>query len=633
MGMPYEFVIVDGGSTDGTLDWLAQQRDTVVIAQGSLLGAIKAFTDGALAARGKVVILANDDVEFMDDGIVTALVYLENNPKCGAVAFMDNRDKQPIGKYDVAYMPAQKYSQTVYVPYAQVGMFRRWLGDACNWWRGHDERFAQARTYAGDNMLSSSIWERGYTVDRVEGCRIHDHVAADGLREINGGSPQYATNGHMDSNAYYAVYPQGAVIPDNPTLESQDKRQLRVLYMPIFEPGDRHGVQLAQKRGLLDALAENFIVYQVDYLGAFYGYLEHPGMNHDDLETWLTGQIKLFQPDMILSQFHGADVVTPAMLQRLRYVAPRAPWINWNGDAHDWSLTTPTIAELLYELDLQLVVNPHLLKTYQKLGIPAGYWQIGYEQPAEPLPDMPHYDVLFLGSGYSEARQQLARELLSLKDEGITVGIYGSMWERIGLDVENTTYDFRKSWALMRNAKIVIGDNQYRKERGFVSNRFFETLACGGGILLHQIVDDIDELTGLEAGLDYVAWDTFEDMKDKIQKWLLPENDIERKIVAENGLQVIRPRHSFQTRVKELVQLLPLAKRAIRQRVTVEYLGRRNDEFGVIGVKTGRPYQYKPGEVIVMDELDWQYLHNAQPDLWRMAAIDPTDAIAKAVGG
>ena len=38
-GVTWEFVIVDGGSTDGTLDWLRSQADVRVIEHGRLLGA------------------------------------------------------------------------------------------------------------------------------------------------------------------------------------------------------------------------------------------------------------------------------------------------------------------------------------------------------------------------------------------------------------------------------------------------------------------------------------------------------------------------------------------------------------------------------------------------------------------
>ncbi len=95
-GIQYEVVLVDGGSNDGTIEWAKSQFDVRLIEDGALLGAISAFTRGAQAAQGKYVLLANDDVAFRRNSIVPAIVHLESNMKCGAVAFADNR---PVANY------------------------------------------------------------------------------------------------------------------------------------------------------------------------------------------------------------------------------------------------------------------------------------------------------------------------------------------------------------------------------------------------------------------------------------------------------------------------------------------------------------------------------------------------------
>ena len=63
----------------------------MMIAQPALMGAIRAFDEGAAAARGEYVILANDDIVFAKGAIIRALIHLERTPTCGAVAFADNR--------------------------------------------------------------------------------------------------------------------------------------------------------------------------------------------------------------------------------------------------------------------------------------------------------------------------------------------------------------------------------------------------------------------------------------------------------------------------------------------------------------------------------------------------------------
>jgi GT2 family glycosyltransferase len=123
VGVSADVVIVDGGSTDGTLDWLRNQDNVTLIEHGELLGAIKAFTEGAYAATGKYVLLANDDVEFIDRAaIMKAVIHLEETLTAGAVAFADNRPQSYKKKpYETDYMQAaNRHPQ--FVVYAQVGL-------------------------------------------------------------------------------------------------------------------------------------------------------------------------------------------------------------------------------------------------------------------------------------------------------------------------------------------------------------------------------------------------------------------------------------------------------------------------------------------------------------------------------
>jgi GT2 family glycosyltransferase len=84
---PYEIVLVDGGSTDGTIEWCKSQPDVTLIEQGELLGAIKAFNAGCKAATGRYVAILNDDIEIKGKTLSTAYEYLEKYPQVGQVAF------------------------------------------------------------------------------------------------------------------------------------------------------------------------------------------------------------------------------------------------------------------------------------------------------------------------------------------------------------------------------------------------------------------------------------------------------------------------------------------------------------------------------------------------------------------
>lgn len=525
-GIDYEFLLVDGGSTDGTLDWLREQGDVSVIAHGNLRGAIVAFCDGARAAHGDTVLLANDDVLFHDGGILRALVHLETHPTCGGVAFMDNRPAPGYDKlgYKVQFVPATAPDgRSVSVPYAQVGLFRRALGDAAGWWGDGDPIMRESRTYGGDNFLSARIWEMGYTIDAVQGCAVDDRLPQDDLRAQN-----VAHDAPMVS-PYHRRFPNGVQIASQPKPDIATAEHLRILYLPLFSPG--YG---RYKRGLCDALARVGIVYELDYVGNRGRFIS---------------AVRDFQPHLILTQLHDAHTITAAMLDQARQVAPEGVVIvNWNGDVYADQLTAPDMLDLLKRVDLQTVVNADVLPVYAEHGIAAAYWQIGAEPVPERLPSMPAHDLLFMANAYSPARKTLGALLRHLDGHA---GLYGFGWDEIG-GSGNTFYSFAEGAALYRACMIAISDNQY-SGKGFVSNRLFEALS-NGAFVLQQTVPGLEELTGLVDGTHYVSWDDEKALRTLTRKYL--KNDTERQRIAAAGEAYAREHFSFDARVQELFETL-----------------------------------------------------------------------------
>lgn len=519
---PYEFVIVDGNSSDGTPAWCMTQPDVVFIQQGALLGAIRAFDAGCEAARGDFVLIANDDVLFHHGSIVRALEHLYHTPSCGAVAFMDNR-RAPgydTDAFKVQTIRAIKDGRYVDVVYAQVGLFRRTLGSLAGWWGSRDIQMGDTHTYGGDAYLSARLWEMGYTVDAVEGVQCTDRVAPDGLRDRNHAIEQQI------GSAYYRRYPQG--VPVGAPATEPAPEALRILYLPLFSPG--YG---RYKTGLYDALSKVGIVYELDY---------------NQHRAQLATVVHMFQPHLVISQFHDTNAVDASVLSHLRSLAPGAVWVNWMGDVWMEALIAPGMLELLKHIDLQLVVNAEVLPFYAERGIQAAYWQIAAEPVPDELPEMPSHDIVFLANAYSPSRKELGSVLQSLSKN---VGLYGWGWED---ENKNTFYDFAKGASLYRNCKIAIGDNMYN-DKGFVSNRLFEALA-NGAFLLHQVIPGLEELTGLVDGVHYISWTDYEDLRAKVRGYL--KNDVLRGQIAANGERFVREAHSFDARVKELFEdLLP----------------------------------------------------------------------------
>jgi glycosyltransferase involved in cell wall biosynthesis len=535
-----DFVICDGGSTDGTLEYLRQQADVTVIEHGALLGALKAFGDAARAATGDYVVLANDDITFHDGAILAALAYLDAHPMCGAVAFADNRPAPGYGDgYKVQTMPAFNLAlnESMSVPYAQVGMFRRWLGDTAGWWGDQHEIMGTGRTYGGDNFLSARIWELGYSIAEVPAARVDDTIPNDSLREINYAAEQ------ANPGVYYKVFGNPPNVPSHPTLPNPQREHLRVLYLPIYEPS--YG---RYKSGLRDALADVAWTVEWDYLN-----------ERGDL----TEIVRAWQPHVLLLQQHGVkDYANPydrsfteADIAAARAACPGMIVLMWNGDVYQEHLTSAKMLSLLKHFDLMLTVNESVLPTYAANGIRAAYWQVAFEPvDYDHLPHVENYDIVFLANCApdNEGRRRLGNGLRSM--EGLKVGLFGFGWPAMYAS-GSTTYNFAAGASLYANAKFAIGDNQFTGERGFVSNRIFEALASGA-FLLHQRVEGLEELTGLQDGVHYVEWVDFADLQSKIRHYLNPRYVNRRKEIARAGCAFVREHHSFAARVKELFEVL-----------------------------------------------------------------------------
>jgi len=620
-GVSYEFVITGVAGDEPTLTYLQQQADVKLIIHEGLLGAVKAFTDACELATGKYVLIANDDVEIVAGSILRAIVHLEDNPRCGAVAFKDNRLNKE--RFQVAVVPAIKNGVTTSVPYVQIGMVRNWLGAHVGWWSLHGT--FPARTYAADNAMSAAIHETGYSIDEVQGCEAIDHMEHDALRDINTANPDGGD--HPDSIAYYDRWPAGPHIPNAVTIEAPKPNVreigLRILYLPIYEAGNNtpQRKQREQKHGLRDALGKLGMVYEFDYLKYQYRTAE--------LWQELVRILNTFQPDLMLTQAHATDVLTADTMRNIRAHCPRLVVVNWNGDYWPDGQRDPKMINWLRYADLALVVNADLLPTYEELGIPAGYWQIGFEQPAGELPKVRAHDIVFLGQNYNNYRREFGETLLSMTDEGVDVGIYGNYWvnpdsppdhsvKQVQCIYPDCTYDFLQGEALYKAAKLTVANNPFPEARGFASNRFVQVCSAGGALLIHQYIKDWEKLTGYIPGVHYIEYKTDVELKQWIRYFLDPAHETERQKIVESAYRFTHYQCSFDARVKQLfTEFLPMAKTKLRRAAAVHYMGRRNSPFGVLGQVTHTQYQCVPGVPLVVDALDLKALIELEPGLWQ----------------
>jgi GT2 family glycosyltransferase/Flp pilus assembly protein TadD/2-polyprenyl-3-methyl-5-hydroxy-6-metoxy-1,4-benzoquinol methylase len=93
--LPYELIVVDNGSTDGTVDWLRSLPDVRLITNPTNLGFPKAANQGIGAAAGDNILLLNNDTVVTPGWLLRLLTRLHSNPDIGMVGPLTNCSAGP----------------------------------------------------------------------------------------------------------------------------------------------------------------------------------------------------------------------------------------------------------------------------------------------------------------------------------------------------------------------------------------------------------------------------------------------------------------------------------------------------------------------------------------------------------
>jgi GT2 family glycosyltransferase len=167
VALPHEIIVVDGGSTDGTREWLAGQHELRVILEPRREGAVRAFNKGFRTASGYYVMWLNDDAYPLPGAVEAAVGMLERPDlsDLGMVAFYHNWHSE-LNVLDRVEHHGETYElcHVRGLTYANFGLLRRTLLEKIGF---ADERYY---FFAFDPDLSLKI-QKGEGL-AVLGCRM-----------------------------------------------------------------------------------------------------------------------------------------------------------------------------------------------------------------------------------------------------------------------------------------------------------------------------------------------------------------------------------------------------------------------------------------------------------------------------
>lgn len=163
--VPYEIIVIDGGSKDGSINWLIKQLDIITIVQHN-----RVKVNGKLVmkrswgyfmnlafqmAKGKYVLMISDDCLLLPNAVMNGYNLFENElkkgRKVGAVAFYW-RNFPEQEKYNVGYTLGGKL-------FVNHGMYLRNALVDVSWIEEDYYRF-----YCADGDLCLKMWQKGYEV-------------------------------------------------------------------------------------------------------------------------------------------------------------------------------------------------------------------------------------------------------------------------------------------------------------------------------------------------------------------------------------------------------------------------------------------------------------------------------------
>jgi len=607
--LPYEIVVCDGGSTDGSRHWLAEQMDVVLVGRRALTGAVVAFNDCYQLSRGKYLVTLNDDVEVLGDAIYQGVHVLESELDVGQIAFGYRRSAEDPKRGWIVNLLAPPHHH-----YANFGVIRRSIAEQAAAISGGMWSTAYY-TYGADCELSCWVHRLGFRVKPCPELRVLDHEHRDGLRDANhvggraqrdgklfwerwakvpdmllpgGPMPRLAgreqealrslENGGamprprrheptaappqrplaaavIDRSAKLeGVHPQAGHAPWRVTELPSSERVLHVHLWSAEEP--QHSLCQA-----LTALADPSIPAashrRIDWTRL---WSSRHGANSAAVREAVLGAASEIKPTLVFMQLQQPGVLSAEDVRNIRALAAEgAIIVHWTGDVGQQYARGHWYHELAGAADLMLFSCMTHVQSYHADGMAnAAYLQIGYdEERYYEGPDDRYgasYSVVTLGQRY---RPDAIRLPLGTSDAVLRVEVgerIRKVWGRRG-GVFGASWPSRPmppqaSGDVYRTASMAVSVSLANDLSRYSSDRLLRSMACGTPTLVKRFKDAAT--WGLVDGVNCVFFDTAKEMEQRGKAYLNHARQSELRAIGKAGAQLVREHHRWGVRMREM---------------------------------------------------------------------------------
>ena len=254
-----------------------------------------------------------------------------------------------------------------------------------------------------------------------------------------------------------------------------------------------------------------------------------------DMHKLVCAAFKEFQPDYVFMHIQSDAIPN----ETLAFMSESSKVISWTGDVrHPLPQHYINTGRLIHKT---LFTNENDVMSCEGK-INADFLQIGYDSKAfNPIGEKKIYpEVLFLGTNYpsifplSDLRRIMVEKLKLAF--GSRVGIYGGGWS-----VSNVISGYEAAGIAYRSCKMAINLSHFAYSR-YSSARLFQILGSGTLCLTHRFPNMERDF---KIGDELVVWENIDDLKEKINYYLNPENESERTRIAINGYKLASSNYTW----------------------------------------------------------------------------------------